>query len=63
MYFSIECTYCGKRWEQSFYLKDSLKELRCPDCKDKNLKVKEKKENENDPFGYNHKEKKRVNKT
>lgn len=63
MYLDLECLYCGKKWVEQFYYKDSVKDVRCSTCKDKNIKVKELKPEDRDPFGYNHKEKKRVSKT
>lgn len=63
MYLDLECTYCGKKWQERFYYKESVRDARCPVCKDKNLKIKEVKPEDRDPFGYNYKEKKRVSKT
>ena len=63
MYLQLECTYCGKTWTEKFYYKESIKDVRCSVCKDKNLKIKEVKPEDRDPFGYNYQEKKRVPKT
>jgi len=63
MRFNLECQYCGKKWEESFFYRDSVKEIKCKTCGDKNIKVKEYKPDDTDPFGYNHQEKKRVSKT
>lgn len=63
MRLSLECFYCGNKWDEHFYYKESVKDVRCPKCKDHNIKAKEYKQEDTDPFGYNHKEKKCVPKT
>lgn len=63
MRYTLECTYCGNTWEDSFFHKDALSYVRCSVCKDKNIKVKPWSKDDTDPFGYNYKEKKNVPKT
>lgn len=43
MKVSIECTYCGYKWEETIYNRASLEDKVCPNgnCKDRNLKVKD----------------------
>ncbi len=54
--FSLECTYCGYRWEFEAWNPSALRDLRCTNgnCNDKHIKVKELsvENNERDPFGY-----------
>lgn len=38
--FTLECTYCGYIWNESFYSEYQLKSAVCSKCKDKHLKVK-----------------------
>jgi DNA-directed RNA polymerase subunit RPC12/RpoP len=41
MDIGLECTYCGHKWEKTFYNKHSIEAERCPRCKDASLKVKD----------------------
>lgn len=45
----LTCMYCNKKWEDHFY--SVPKNIRCPVCKDKNIKVKQQSETGNF-YGY-----------
>lgn len=37
----LECTYCGKTWQRTFYSQEEAKNESCSKCGDKQLKAKE----------------------
>jgi hypothetical protein len=37
----LECMYCGHKWEQTVYNKQTVENSWCPKCKDSNLKVRD----------------------
>lgn len=41
MRVSIECMYCGHKWEKMAYNKQSIEDEKCPKCNDSTLKVKD----------------------
>lgn len=43
MKVSLECTYCGHKWEKTVYNQSSLEGMSCEhgNCKHKELKVKD----------------------
>lgn len=49
--YKFQCFYCNHVWDREFYEIPSLDELRCPVCKDSN--VKKFRIDEKDIFGYN----------
>jgi Zn finger protein HypA/HybF involved in hydrogenase expression len=53
MTLEMECQYCGKKWEETVYYRPNSNNIRCPTCKDRNIKIKERDETKGDVFGYN----------
>lgn len=53
--YDLECLYCGKRWQATFWSDQYLNTLSCTNqkCNDKNIKVRELDEAHRDVFGYN----------
>jgi len=47
--FYFNCYYCDRKWEEILYSIPAT--LKCPDCKDRNIKIKERPEKSN-IFGY-----------
>lgn len=41
MTVELECMYCGHKWEQVVYNKQTVENATCPKCKDSNLKVRD----------------------
>ena len=52
MKYSIECKYCGKKWNEYFYKKSFL--VKCPDCKSQDAIGREYDDSTGDIFGYNY---------
>ena len=60
----LVCKYCGHTWNEALYYPESIKYSRCPCCKDTdvehatkdvfgyNYKESNKKNGNNNPFGY-----------
>lgn len=49
--YKFNCTYCGHNWIKSFFAIPLDDELKCPQCKDPN--VRKLKVDSQDVFGYN----------
>lgn len=41
MTVELECMYCGHKWEQTVYNKQTVENACCPKCKDSNLKIRD----------------------
>jgi len=49
----LTCTYCDYRWQDYAYSEADIDKLKCPGCKDENIKVTKNKPTY-DVFGYNY---------
>ena len=47
------CFYCNHIWEEDIYTQYMKDNVRCPKCKDKNIKFAQISEESKDVFGYN----------
>lgn len=50
--YKICCLYCNHSYEDYFYNNSQIEDLKCPKCRDKNLKITEKSLSRSDVFGY-----------
>lgn len=48
----FNCLYCGSDWNDYFYSPPDMSALKCPNCKDSNIKIV-KDVDQSDCFGYN----------
>lgn len=37
--YTFECTYCGYKWDQIYWLEPDVEHMKCQKCEDKNLKI------------------------
>lgn len=41
MRLALECMYCGHKWRDSVFTKQSVESKKCPICHDSHIKVKD----------------------